>query len=60
MEILITEIITGHIISVQVILGGLNYNPSEQAYFDEAWRCAIDDNLVVQGHRGCYAFSFSD
>lgn len=60
MEVLITEIITNHIIRVRVILGGLNYNPSEQAYFDEAWRCAVVDNLVNQDHRGSYAFSFSN
>ena len=59
MDVLITEISTGNLIaSYPIILGGRNYTPSEQEYFNEAWRCAVDDNLVVQEHRNKYSFNF--
>lgn len=60
MEVQITEISTGNLIATYpIILRGLKYTPSEQEYFNEAWRCAVDDNLVSDQHREKYSFSFA-
>lgn len=44
------------VVSYQVALGGLNYNPSEGEYYDEAWRCATEDGVVQPQSRGRYTF----
>ena len=58
MDVLIMEISTGNLIaSYPIILGGQNYTPSDQEYFNEAWRCAVADNLVMQDRRAEYSFN---
>jgi len=42
----------------RVVLGGLNYEPTEQEYFSEAWRCAIEDKLVDPAQREKYVIRF--
>lgn len=60
MDVQVTEISTGNLIATYPInLGGQNYTPSEQEYFNEAWRCAVDDSLVSDQHREKYSFSFA-
>ena len=57
MDVLITEIVTGKLISTcPVVLGGQNYQPTEKEYFDEAWRCAVDDGLAKEDRRVEYSF----
>lgn len=59
MDVLITEIMTGKLIAtIPVILAGQNYQPTEQEYFNEAWRCAVDDGLVGKDSRSEYRFNF--
>jgi hypothetical protein len=61
MDVLITEAVSGKLISTcPVVLGGQNYHPTEQEYFNEAWRCAVDDGLVNEDRRSEYRFSFGD
>jgi predicted adenine nucleotide alpha hydrolase (AANH) superfamily ATPase len=59
MEVKIIEKETGRIINKYSInwIGG-NYTPDSQWYFDEAWRCAVDDKLVEEGHRDNYTLTF--
>ena len=37
-----------------VVLGGLNYEPTEVEYFTIAWQCAVDDKIVDQNFRDEY------
>lgn len=47
MDVQVIEVETGRLLATYPIsLGGLNYKPSEQEYFAEAWRCAVEDKLV--------------
>lgn len=60
MDVLITEISTGKLIAkYPIILGGQNYNPTEQEYFNEAWHCAVEDKLLSDQDREKYSFSFA-
>ena len=55
MDVSIIEISTSKLVAnYPIILGGQNYKPLEQEYFDEAWRCAIDDDLVINKKRPEY------
>lgn len=57
MNVLIVETETGKLVAtVPVNLQGMNYKPSEQEHFDEAWRCAVADKIVEPSHRGKYSF----
>ena len=37
---------------------GLNYTPSQEDYFTQAWENAVDDQIVVISDRDNYSFSF--
>jgi len=41
---------------IPVVLGGLNYTPSESEYFDAAWLAAIEDGLVQADNKLRYYF----
>lgn len=41
---------------IPVILNGLNYPTSEQDYFNETWKAAVEDNIVIQNRRDKYWF----
>ncbi|HUL13655.1 MAG TPA: hypothetical protein VLU73_16010 [Methylococcaceae bacterium] len=59
MEVVITENTTGEVVATYTInLGALNYTPSDEEYFSEAWRCAVEDGVVYVHSRGDYSFSF--
>ncbi len=61
MDVLIIETNTGKLIgSFPIVLGGQNYTPSEKEYFDQAWRCALEDNMVEQDGREKYSFKLGD
>ena len=56
MDVLIIETKTGRLAAkIPVILQGLNYTPSEQEYFKEAWRCVMDDKTVDPNRRDEYS-----
>ena len=57
MDVLIVEINTGKLTAkVPVHLQGLDYSPSDQEYFEEAWRCAVEDAAVSANDRDKYSF----
>lgn len=57
MDILIIEISSGRVVAtVPVILQGMNYTPSEQEYFSEAWKCAVRDGIVEESSQAKYNF----
>lgn len=57
MNVLIIETETGRLAAtIPTVVKGMNYAPSEQEYFNEAWRCAIDDKVVNPNRRGEYTF----
>jgi hypothetical protein len=57
MDVLIVETKTGKVVAkLPVVLQGMNYTPSEQEYFTEAWRCAADDKTVDSKRRDEYSF----
>lgn len=37
-------------------LGGINKDPTEEDYENEAWRCAVEDKLVDPHDRASYKF----
>lgn len=57
MNVLVIETKTGKVaVTVPVINHGISYTPSEQEYFNEAWRCAVEDNIVEPNRRFEYRF----
>jgi len=53
----VVEIKTGKIAAaIQINLGSLNSIPSEQEFFAEAWRCAVEDKSVDPDRREEYSF----
>jgi hypothetical protein len=57
MNVLIIETKTGRLVAtIPTVVKGMNYVPLEQEYFNEAWRCAIDDKVVDPKRRGEYTF----
>lgn len=57
MNVLIIETKTGKVVAtIPVIHHGMNYTSSEQEYFNEAWRCAVEDNIVEPNRRFEYSF----
>jgi len=56
-DVLIIEIKSGKLAAkIPVILQGMNYAPSEREYFEEAWRCAVEDKTVDANLREKYSF----
>lgn len=57
MDVLIIETKTGRLIAkLPIILQGMDYASSEQEYFTEAWRCAVDDKTADPNRRDEYSF----
>ena len=57
MDILIIEMATDRTVArIPIHLQGQNYVPSEQEYFDDAWRCAAEDRTVDPSKRHEYRF----
>lgn len=44
----------------EVNLGAFNYKPKPQEYYDDAWRCAVEDRLVKADERDKYTFEIDD
>lgn len=59
-DVLITEISSGTLIArYPIVLAGQNYTPTEQEYFNEAWRCAVEDGLVKGDRRYAYRINIA-
>ena len=57
MEIAIVDNESGREIAHYTInLGGLNYTPTEDEYYSEAWKCAVEDEVVDSDNRDKYSF----
>jgi hypothetical protein len=56
MDIQIIETRTNRLIGTYPIMLGGTLGRVEKDYFDEAWRCAVDDGLVEEGERASYQF----
>jgi len=57
MNVQIIEIKTGNVTAtIPTTLSPQIYIPSEQDYFAEAWRCAVEDKIVEPARRGDYTF----
>lgn len=61
MNITIIESDSGRIVvQYPIVLVGQDYEPTDQEYFDEAWRCAVDDGLVEADSRSDYTFELAE
>ena len=59
MDVQIVEAKTGRLLATYpIMLGGQNYTPSEEEFFAQAWRCAVEDKLVDASHRDQYVIRF--
>jgi hypothetical protein len=48
---------TGKIVAeIPIYFQGIDYLPTQEQYFDEAWRCALEDKSVVFERRSEYEF----
>jgi hypothetical protein len=57
MNVQIIETKSGKVVAtIPVNLRGLNYEPTEGEFFEEAWRCAVDDRAVDENDRADYTF----
>lgn len=57
MNVLITETKTGKLAAtIPIHMAGLNYTPSEQEYFAEAWQSAVEDKTVDPTRHDEYSF----
>ena len=60
MYVMIVETKTGNVVAnIPVNLRALNYTPSEQEFFSEAWESAVEDGAVDEKARGDYTFKLS-
>ena len=61
MEVSIIENDSGKVIAhYSIILSGLNYTPGDEEYYSEAWKCAVDDEVVKSDDRAKHNFSISE
>ena len=59
MDVKIVEASTETLVIIYpVVLNAQNYKPSENEYFNEAWRCAVEDKLVTPDRRNEYRIAF--
>ncbi len=57
MEVKIVDVVTGAVVAVYAVEdSGLNYDPSEEDFFDSAWLSAVEDGLVDEDGRDGYGF----
>lgn len=57
MNIQIRDKKTGKVVAeIPVILQAMNYTPTQEQYFNEAWRCAVEDKSVVPDSKSEYEF----
>jgi len=57
MQVEIIEIKTNKVAaSIPIIVEGINYVPSEQEFFAQAWKAAVEDKSVDAARRDDYRF----
>lgn len=57
MHVIILEKKTGKVVAdCPIFLAGMDYVPSQEAYFEEAWRCAVEDKAVDPESKSDYEF----
>jgi hypothetical protein len=57
MDVTIIEKESGKIVVTYPInIKGMNYTPSKEEYYSDAWRCAVDDRVVADDARDKYVF----
>jgi len=57
MKVDIIEIKSGKVVATYpVFVRGLNYEPTEEEYFEAAWRCAVEDDVVDSDQERNYRF----
>ena len=57
MNVQIRDKRTGKLVAdIPVMLQGMNYAPTQEQYFEEAWRCAVEDKSVVPDGKSEYEF----
>ena len=50
---------SGNIIAVEdIILDGLNYEPTDKEFFDLAWENVVEDGLAAEGDREKHLIRF--
>ncbi len=55
MDVLVIENKSSNLIAkIPIHLLGLDFIPSEQDYFSEAWKCAVEDKFVEPNRRHEY------
>lgn len=60
MEVSIIENEGGRVVArYTIVLNGQNYASKEEEYHSEAWKCAVDDEVVEPEDRDKYSFSMS-
>ena len=60
MDIHVMEIATETVIGTwDVHVDVLNYWPRREEYFDEAWKCAVEDEKARAEDRAAYTFRFA-
>lgn len=60
MNVRIVKKSTNHLIADYPIILGGTLGSVEKDYFDEAWRCAVDDGFVDEDDRSSYQLSMAD
>lgn len=61
MNVLIIETKSGKAIATYPIhIGALDHAPTEQEFFDSAWECAVEDELVSPARRADYTITPAD
>lgn len=59
MEVELIEVKSGKVVaSYEINVGSLNSEVSDEEYFTEAWRCAVEDGVEDEDARGKYRFQF--
>lgn len=57
MKVLIIDTKAGKVdASILISIGGLNYTPTMEEYFADAWKSAVDDRLVDPNRKHEYKF----
>lgn len=60
MKVAIIESETGKVVFNYLINFLKGYTPSDDEYYSEAWRCAVEDGFVDADSRNKYTFSFTE
>lgn len=52
---------SGEVVAQYIVnIGTQNYTPSDNEYYEQAWKCAEDDGVVKSSDKNKYRFSFAE